>query len=189
MLFTPSLHDFVELLRRILSSICNIPIAVMDKLRMQASIPVGYDGLGPCSVVQLAPSTFLASANAIYDLTDRLLPSNVCSVLYVKVGADLITWSSGHSQAPLITPSSFSQKWWDIPLVKAFADHPLESASNERSRAWLLACIVLVRNQAHGWMLFLCRSVIFNWMMKLYKVGALCANLTGIVIVAMRLAS
>ena len=91
------------------------------------------------AAVQLTPSAFLSSANVTNDLADRLLSSNVRSVHYVEVEAALTTWSLGHSQAPLSTPASSSQKSWDTPLVKTVVDDLLESASDERSRAWLLA--------------------------------------------------
>ena len=107
---SPSLYTFDDLLRRILSSICNMPIATMDKLWMQASLPVRYGGLGLRSVVPLAPSAFLSSVNVTYDLVDRLLPSGVRPVPYVKMEAALTAWSRGHSQAPLSPPASFSQK-------------------------------------------------------------------------------
>ena len=107
---SPSLHDFDKLLRRIWSSICNIPIAAMDKLWMQASLPVCYGGLGFCSVVQLAPSAFLPSAHATYDFVDHLLQPNIHFAPYIEVEAALTTWARGHSQAPLLTPASFSQK-------------------------------------------------------------------------------
>ena len=136
---SPSLYTFDELLRRILSSICNMPIATMDKLWMQASLPVRYGGLGLRSVVQLAPSAFLSSVNATYDLVDRLLPLGVRPVPYVEMEAALTAWSRGHSQAPLSAPASFSQKAWDTPVVKAVVDHLLESSSDERSRARLLS--------------------------------------------------
>ena len=120
----------------------------MVKQRMQVSLPVCYSGLDLCSIVQLTPSAFLSSANATYDLADHLLPSNVHSVPYVKVEAALTAWSQGHSQAPLSTPATFSQKSWDTPVVTAVADHLLESASDERSRARLFA--IPVRNWVHG---------------------------------------
>ena len=88
--------------------------------------------------VQLVSSVFLFSAHAAYDLADHLLPPNVHFAPYVEEVAALATWAQGHLQAPLSTPTSFSQKSWDIPVVKAIADHLLESASDERSRGRLL---------------------------------------------------
>ena len=99
-------------------------------------------------MVQLAPSAFPSSANATYDLADRLLLSNVLSVPCVEVEAALTTWSPGHSQAPLSTPASFSQRSWDTPVVKAVAKSILESTSNERSIAWLLA--ITCKELAHA---------------------------------------
>ena len=64
---SPSLHDFDELLRRILNSICNIQ--TKDKLWMQDSLPVCYNGLDLRSVVHLAPSAFLSAVNAMTLLT------------------------------------------------------------------------------------------------------------------------
>ena len=59
--------------------------------------------------------------------------------MYVELEAALTTWSDGHSQVPLSTPTSFSQKSWGAPVVKGVADHLQESASDERLRAQLLA--------------------------------------------------
>ena len=83
----------------------------MDKLRMQVSLLVGYSGLDFCSVVQLAPSVFLSFI--FFHQVFTLYPMSKC------MEAALTAWSQKHSQAPLSTPASFSQKAWDTPVVKA----------------------------------------------------------------------
>ena len=81
----------------------------------------------------------VSTLSYIYDFADCLLRSNVHLVPYVEVEAALSTWSHEHSQAPLSIPASFTRKSQDTPVVKAVADHLLRSASDERSRARLLA--------------------------------------------------
>ena len=67
----PSLPIFDEALRASLSSVLNV--ALDDTQWSQASLPVREGGLGVRSAVHLAPSAFLASANASAPLTSAIL--------------------------------------------------------------------------------------------------------------------
>lgn len=136
---SPQLLLFDEVLRRILSSVCNIPFSSDDQLWTQASLPVRLGGLGIRSAVHLAPSAFLASVAGSLELVDRIVPSYSKPLSSSCSEAALAQWSKWHAHAPLTEPASFSQREWDAPVVQEIADSLLASAPDNRSRARLLA--------------------------------------------------
>ena len=136
----PILQGFDEVIRRILSRICNIPFSANDNLWLQASLPVRSGGLGIRSAVQLAPSAFLSSIFGSSDLVKKILPS-IIQHPSSEVEAAISVWSQHHDHPPLTAPSSFSQREWDTPVINAAVDRLLETASDERSRARLLASV------------------------------------------------
>ena len=137
---SPILQGFDEVIWRILTRICNIPFSTSDILWLQASLPVRSGGLGIRSAVQLAPSAFLSSIFGSADLFKKILPSGV-QHSSSDVEAALSAWSQHHAHPPSTAPSSFSQREWDTPVINAAVDHLLETTSDGRSRARLLASV------------------------------------------------
>ena len=96
---SPHLQQFDEVLRGILSTVCNISITSCDSLWKQASLPVSCGGLGVRSVVHLTPSAFLSSVAGLRDLVKQILPSHVHSRPYPEMDATLSAWSKWHAHA------------------------------------------------------------------------------------------
>ena len=105
----------------------------------QATLPVGFGGIGVRSAVQLAPSAFLASAAGSSDLIRCILPDRLVGIPYPAVEDAKIVWSKGHDLPPPPHPAALRQKAWDTPCVQETYDNLLENASDPRSRARLLA--------------------------------------------------
>ena len=96
-------------------------------------------GLGIQSAVQLAPSTFLASAAAASDLVNRIVPIHLQGSPLPNVDDASFLWSSGHNQVPPEGVDQQRQKAWDTRRASARADSLLWYAQDRRSRARLLA--------------------------------------------------
>ena len=73
---SPRLQAYDELLRTILSDICNISLND-ESTWLQASLPVRAGGIGIRRAAQLAPSAFLASAAGSSDLVRQILPPHL----------------------------------------------------------------------------------------------------------------
>ena len=135
------LTDYDDLVRSILSSIVNINFQENDLTWTQATPPVKCGGLGIQSTVQLAPSTFLASAAGTSDLIRRILPPCLTGIPYSEREEALSCWSQGHSEDPPSSDAAHRQKAWDTPRVYAQVDALLEASTNDTSCAHLLAAI------------------------------------------------
>ena len=132
------LKSFDQELRCILSDVLNISLD-SDSAWSQATLPVGYGGIGVRSAVQLAPSAFLASAAGSSDLVRHILPGRLSSAPYPAIEDAKIEWSRGHDRPPPPYPADMRQKAWDIPRVEESYDALLNNATDPRSRARLLA--------------------------------------------------
>ena len=99
-------------LRSTLSEVLNINLED-EASWLQASLPVGYGGVGVRRAVQLAPSAFLASAAGSLDLINRILPDRPVGTSYPEVVQALSEWRKGHDQAPPPSPEDRHQKAWD----------------------------------------------------------------------------
>src|SRR6267154_4651446 len=88
----PSLSKFDESLRENLSAVLNV--ALDDVQWLQASLPVREGGLGIRSAVQLAPSAFLASANASAPLISTMLATSGMNVSDLDTTSSLQRWTS-----------------------------------------------------------------------------------------------
>ena len=135
--FASELQVFDSLLRSLLSSILNINLT--DSAWSQASLPVRCGGLGVRSATLLAPSAFLASAVGSADLVHDILPPRLQNASYQVQVEALECWSQGHNAPPPSAPTSHRQRAWDEPRVAAAADALLEAATDDRTRARLLA--------------------------------------------------
>ena len=135
---SPCLKMYDQELRSILSEVLNISL-LSDFAWSQATLPVGFGGIGVRSAVQLAPSAFLASAAGSSDLIRCILPDRLVGIPYPAVEDAKIVWSKGHDLPPPPHPAALRQKAWDTPCVQETYDNLLENASDPRSRARLLA--------------------------------------------------
>ena len=95
-------------------------------------------GISVCSVVQLAPSAFLASAAGSSSLITRILLESLKGVSYSAKLDALSVWSDGHSfQPPPL--ADIKQRSWDYPHTQEVYDHLLEAATDTKTRIRLLA--------------------------------------------------
>ena len=127
------------LLKAIVSNVTNIHFDNEDPAWTQATLPVRYGGLGFRSAVQLAPSAYLASAAASSGLIRQILPANLESLSIPHLDAALSLWSHGHDNPPPSDTAACSQKTWDTSVVSSTAKCLLERASDDVTRARLLA--------------------------------------------------
>ena len=137
-LSSPCLESFDQELHSIVSAVFNISLEGASTWS-QAMQPVGFVGLGIRRAVQLAPSAFLASAAGCKDLIVKILPRQVRSSPYPAIEAAWKEWSGDHDQSPPPTPTNIRQKAWDKPRVHSTFKVLLETASDPRARARLLA--------------------------------------------------
>ena len=96
-------------------------------------------GLGISSVVQLAPSAFLASAAASYDLVLHIIPPHLHGSPLPNLEDAKAMWSEGHDCDPPEGVAQYRQKVWDTRKISSQADSLLENALDPRPRARLLA--------------------------------------------------
>ena len=82
----------------------------------------------PSSVVQLAPSTFLASAASSSKLAHHILPVHLHSARLPNFDDAVALWSQGHDQPPPEGVASFHQKSWDSIKVPVSAEAMLDGA-------------------------------------------------------------
>ena len=139
---SPELENYDNLLKNIVSKTVNIHFGDNDSMWTQASLPVRYGGLGIRSAVDLAPSAFLASANASADLVHRVVPAHFQHTAIPCLDEALSHWSKGNSLSPPEGTAQHHQKNWDTPRVSHTADRLLEEAPDDRSSSRLLACSV-----------------------------------------------
>ena len=95
-----TLFTYDDVLKSIVSSITNNRFGVDDPAWLQASLPVRFGGLGFRSAVQLAPSTFLASAATSSNLVSPILPARLQSLPAPYLDVALSCWSHGHDISP-----------------------------------------------------------------------------------------
>ena len=99
-----------------------------------------YGGLGIRSAIDLAPSAFLASANASADLVHRVVPSHFQHTAIPCLDEALSNWSKGNSLSPPEGTAQHHQRNWGTPRVSHTADRLLEEAPDDRSSSRFLAC-------------------------------------------------
>ena len=103
---------------------------------LQASLPVCSGRIGIWSAIQLALSTYLASATGCKDIIYHLISSfSACSF----VDLALQDWSTGHNHSPPLGTDGIKQKSWDKPRVDSCKKLLLDSSQDSLNRACLLA--------------------------------------------------
>ena len=146
---SPELRVYDDLLESITSSITSNSLHGSVTAWPQASLPVKNGGLGIRSAVQLAPSTFLASAAGSSTLVAQIIPRHLQKFPIVAREEAFSCWSQGHNNPPSPDSVSHRQREWDSPRVKASAQALLEDAPDARSRAGLLATS---RKESGAWL-------------------------------------
>ena len=112
-----TLITYDDMLKSIVSNITNILFGNDDPAWLQASLPVRFGGLGFRSAVQLAPSAFLASAAASFNLVSQILPAHLQSLPTPYLDVALSRWSQGHDIPPPSGSTACIQKSWDATIV------------------------------------------------------------------------
>ena len=135
---SPELRSFDDLLRHLLSSIVNIPLSD-ESAWLQATLPVRAQGIGIRRAVQLAPSAYLASAAGCSELVQPILPPRLHSVIDPHADTAINLWQHGHDHPPPSLPASHSQRVWDCAIIESTFNSLLDTASDQQSRARLLA--------------------------------------------------
>ena len=142
------LGAYDEELRSTLSEVFNISLKD-DSSWLQASLPVGYGGIGVHRATQLAPSAFLTSAAGSSALISCILPDRFGSSVYPYVEQALSVWSESHDLPPPPPPVDKRQKAWDVPVIQESYDSLLDIAPDARSQARLLA---MMTNESGAWL-------------------------------------
>ena len=133
----PRLNQFDALLRQGLSVISNSNISDLNWI--QASLPVKEGGLGVRSVAMLAPSAFLASAAGSLDLQTMILSGDHGRFPDHFYERTLETWKTRHNQPEPEGLAKGKQSHWDSACIKHGKEILISSASDDRTRARLLA--------------------------------------------------
>ena len=138
---SPLLKSYDDMLSKMISQIANNDISTEDPAWLQASLPVASGGLGIRSAVHLAPSAFLASADAASSTVIQLLPGGLDPSVCPLREAALSLWkeSAGHDTEPPHPPLSHRQKSWDVPCVSARCKSLVHEADSPCTRVRLLA--------------------------------------------------
>lgn len=132
----PSLVVIDQLLKECISKVTNSHLS--DSQWLQASLSVRAGGLGISSVVQLAPSAFLAASAATLDLQSRILQGTQLLPTYWENNA-LTAWTLHTSALPLTGLPATKQHLWHKPVVDACFQNLLSNANSPLDKARLLA--------------------------------------------------
>ena len=140
-----------DLLKTLSSRILNISFRNNESTWTQATLAVGSGGLGIRSAVQLAPSAFIASAAASFDLIQQILPSRSRHLHRLSLDNAVLSWRNTFDQPAPLPHLIHIQKSWDAlaslsvytSLLKNESDYlsrvRLSAASAKESGAWLEA--------------------------------------------------
>ena len=123
------LQQYDAVLKTIMCNTFNIHLSNDHSAWTQAVLPVRHGGLGIRSVVQLAPSAYLASAAASSTLVFQILPPQFTDLPSFQKALTL--WSNSCNQSPPEGITSYYQKSWDIPTILAMKENLLNSATND----------------------------------------------------------
>ena len=133
------LDSFDSELCSILSSVINIYL----DLQPAWSQAIGFSGLEIRSTAQLAPFSFLASAAVFFNpyppYHSIIFPSYFRTLSYTFVDVGLEVLSRGHDHPPLPSLADRNQKACDFPHVQQNYFNLLDSTTDSKSHARLLA--------------------------------------------------
>ena len=131
------LNECDDLLRSIVGNIVNVEFGENDPAWTQATLPVKCGGLGIRSLVQLAPSAFLAS---VYSIIPSDPSDSIHKYFLSEISNAREHWSHGHDKSPLDDEDTkkLQKKWYSLK-ASGMAESLLKSAPDERSRIRLRA--------------------------------------------------
>ena len=138
------LNECDDLLRSIIGNIVKVEFDEDDPAWTQATLPVRCGGLGIRSLVQLAPSAFLASVASCSHLVHSIIPSDPSDSIHKSLLSEISDarehWSHGHDKSPLDNEDTkkLQKKWYSLK-ASGMAESLLKSAPDERSRIRLRA--------------------------------------------------
>ena len=121
-----------------------------DLTWIQATLPVRCGSLGIRSAVQLAPFAFLASAAACSVVVHQIAPVHLQDSPIQRQSNALTKWSHGHHLSPPDGIAQQTQRGLDTLKVSVTVNTLFEAASNEKSRARLLAASSKVHGCMHS---------------------------------------
>ena len=107
-----SLYD--DLLESLTSRILNISFRDNESAWTQATLPVGFGGLGIRSAVQLAPSAFIASAATSSELAQQILSPRSRHLHRLCLDNAIDRWGNIHEQ-PALLPHLVTSRSNGIP--------------------------------------------------------------------------
>ena len=133
-----SLGNFDMSLRALLSSVLDFNLS-SESIWLQATLPIGWGGLGIRTATQLASSAFLASAAGCRQLISTLLSPlqlHFCDLFWDQA---LECWHKESSEPPPSDDTFHIQKAWDTPIVSSNFDSLLSSFTDPVDKARFLA--------------------------------------------------
>ena len=115
------------------SRILNISFRNNELAWTQATLAVGFCGLGIRSAVQLAPSAFIASAAASLDLAQRILPPRFHHLLRLSFDEPILRWENIFEQQKPPPHLMHTQKSWDALASLNILNYLINSAPDDLS--------------------------------------------------------
>ena len=135
----PALPLLDEKLRDLMGHILNVDLS--DHQWSQATLPVKWGGLGIRRTTQVAPSAFLASAAGVETLVSSILvngrPVTPDGVRDTALGM----WKRLGGVIPPTGSEAQIQRCWDQQIIKAASESILQNASDDYTKARLLASV------------------------------------------------
>ena len=144
------LEEYDCVLRSILSSVTNCPLVQDEKAWLQASLPVKlvvleYGEQFKLHHLHISPPLQLATSN----LVTAIVPNSHHSIPVPSADIGLAKWSQDHNGPPPQGQGTHREKNWDGISCTATASSLLDSATDEVTRARLLA---VMSRDAGAWL-------------------------------------
>ena len=136
---SPALQSYDDCLREILSHVTNNHLESDGSAWEQATLPVGFGGLGIRSAVDVAPSAYLASTHSSAQLIKAILPESLQTIPIPHVDEAKASWSAGHESEAPEDVAACKQRAWDSIRTMSTSQRLLDNAADEEERARLLA--------------------------------------------------
>jgi len=93
-------------------------VSIDDSQWLQDTLPIKDGGIGIRQAIQLAPSTFLASATGTSSLVSTILPSDYSSIPDPAMPATLQAWMTQGGSTPPLNDDARIQRKWDKCLTE-----------------------------------------------------------------------
>ena len=120
-----------------------------DTSWLQATLPINMGGLGIRSVVHLALSPFLASADGSLKLVHNILPSRLLHTIYQEREEALYHCGFGQEDVLPLPPASYRKKARDLPRLQQRLDLLLSTTTDAMSR---VRCLAALTKESGAWL-------------------------------------